>query len=315
MKMIVVSILSAALLAGGTWMVLSRRSETPLAPDTSAEQLAALQRKLDESEAARMATQQALEEAEERNRMLESDLADAQAALEDRAAPDETLLQEEPGSEENSDDRKRSLEDIRRRLESTPAASAQIRALTELVYADLLNSLDLDPEGKAELRELLMDSMMQSLALSQYAMLDGKLLWSEVRSWELEERAYLDARIKELLLPESYKTWEEYFADIDAHQLEGNLRNQIAAVASGLTPGNFDLVLQVAVEEFRAQQIALEQSNQLFTMAENIHYQLRAMEAMRTRLAAALAEDQFAEIENWLTMAERLLNAQLPQEN
>ncbi len=314
MKTVVVSILAVALLGGATWLVLGYRSEAP-APDASAEQLAALQRKLDESESARAAAQQALADAESRNRSLESDLADAQAAAEAASTPNDAPAKEESAPEAKSDERKRSLEEIRNRLETNPAASAQIKALTELMYADLLNSLDLNPEEKAELRQLLTDSLIQSLALSQYAMQDGKLLWSEVRSWELEERAYLDAKLREMLSPESYQTWEDYFSDIDAHQLEGNLRNQIAAVASGLTPGNFDLVLQVAVEEFRAQQIALEQSSQLFTMAENIHYQLRAMEAMRTRLAAALAADQFAEIENWLEMAERLLSAQLPQDN
>ena len=64
----------------------------------------------------------------------------------------------------------------------------------------------------------------------------------------------------------------------------------------------------------RAQQIALEQSSELFTLAESVNYQLRAMQAMRERLSTALPPDQLAEIENWLAMAERLLGSQLPQD-
>lgn len=70
--------------------------------------------------------------------------------------------------------------------------------------------------------------------------------------------------------------------------------------------------MQVALEEFRAEQIALEQSTTLFTLSENVYYQIRAMNAMRERLGGYLPADQYAEIENWLNMAENLLLAQIP---
>ena len=86
-------------------------------------------------------------------------------------------------------------------------------------------------------------------------------------------------------------------------------------LASGLTDENFEMVMQVAVQEFRAEQIALEQSNELFTLEENVNYQLRAMDAMAAQLQGVLSEDQFAELQNFITFGENALNAQLTQAN
>ena len=94
--------------------------------------------------------------------------------------------------------------------------------------------------------------------------------------------------------------------------LETTLRDQIRAFVSGLSSENFETVMLVAVEEFRAEQILLENSNTLFTQSENIYYQIRAMTAMRDRLPGYLPEDQYAEISNWFTMAENMMNASQP---
>jgi len=69
----------------------------------------------------------------------------------------------------------------------------------------------------------------------------------------------------------------------------------------------------VAVQEFRAEQIALEQSDELFTLTENVLYQIRAMDAMAEQLRGLLSEDQFAELQNFLTFGQNAMNAQLEQ--
>ncbi|MFP6582953.1 MAG: hypothetical protein VCD00_10430 [Candidatus Hydrogenedentota bacterium] len=264
-----------------------------------------------------------LEEAEEIRTELEERLAVSQEQvklLEAKAAEVAKLLEQINQSEEEAEEetpeeeREKTLEDIRAKIEKNAVAGAQIKALTEMIYADFINGLDLDPDTKAELRALLAESYMETIALSQYATADGEIPWSEVDSWTREERAYLDEQLRALLSDEEYATWSEYSSTIDERQLEGTLRTQIRSFASGLTDENFEIVMQVAIEEFRAQQIALEQSNTPFTQSENILYQIRAMTEMRNRLGEYLSEAQYAEIENWLTMAENLMNSQLPQE-
>ena len=312
MKGVALGILVLAVLGGTTMLFLRSPSEAPADAAPSVEQVLALERQLANAEARQRDAEEALAAVEAENRALEAEATAAREAAELTAQKSGTENADGEESGEKKEARERSLDDIRELLKNNPNASAQIKALTEVMYADLLNSLDLNPEEKAELRRLLTDSLMESMALTQYALSNGDIAWSDVRGWELDERAYLDAKVRELLPPGEYETWSDYFENIDEVQLEGNLRNQIRAVASGLTPENFDYVLQVAVEEFRAQQIALEQSTHPFTLAENVNYQLRAMEAMRARLSAVLSADQLAEIENWLTMAERLLSSQLP---
>ncbi len=203
------------------------------------------------------------------------------------------------------------LDEIRDALAKNSGARAQFQALTELIYADLLNDLNLDPETKAALREMLLDAQIEELALAQYAMQKGDIPWNKVAEWRDDERALLDEQIRALLSPDKYKTWQEYAATIDERSLEGSLRNQIRAFASGLTDENFEAVMQVAVEEFLAEQNKLNNSNTPFTTAENLRYQIRAMEQMRERLREYLTADQFAEINNWLNMGINLFEQQL----
>ena len=117
--------------------------------------------------------------------------------------------------------------------------------------------------------------------------------------------------MKALLSKDTYKTWQDYASALDDRQVEASLRNQIRAFASGLSDENFEAVMQVAMDEFGAEQDALNHSNTTFTTAENLDYQIRAMENMRTRLQQSLPADQFAEINNWLTMGINLFRNQL----
>lgn len=297
---VVVVVLVAAALSAITTAFLSSRSEppaepTPISPaplsDDHSTELAALRDQL----AKALARIEELETAE-------ASVPQAQAP-QPVAEPEPALAAETPKTP--------TLDEIRNELANNSAAKAQFQALTELIFADLLNDLDLDPETKAALRELLLDAQIEELALAQYAMVKGDVPWSQVAQWRDDERALLDEQIRALLAPEKYKTWQEYAALLDERSLEGSLRNQIRAFASGLTDENFEAVMQVAIEEFMAEQNALNNSNTTFTAAENMRYQIRAMEQMRDRLQQYLPADQFAEINNWLNMGINLFEQQL----
>ncbi len=245
---------------------------------------------------------------------LKDKLAKAEARvreLEEAATkPDEPAKTPED-NDKKPNAKKPSLDEIRAAIQKNAGASAQIQAITELMYADLFKDLDLSPENKAALRQLLLDEYKEEMALSQYAMSKGDVPWNQVAKWRDEERAALDQQVQALLDKEKYKTWHDYADAIDDRSVEASLRNQIRAFSSGLTDANFEAVMQVAMDEFRAEQEALDRSNTPFTVAENLNYQIRAMDGMRDRLRQSLPADQFAEIENWLNMGTNLFKQQL----
>ena len=312
MRYVAVFLLGAILSAGGVYFA-TLESE-PAAPPV-VETVAAA----DDSVNAELAKnlQSALDISNARIAELEAELAAANAMSAGLMESMEEAKEEVAEAEEELDEdeeRKATLDEIRARLAENGVAQAQLKALTEMMYADFINSLDLDPEAKALLREALARSFMEQMALSQYAIQNGEIPWDQVKAWELEELGYLNDQLSGILSADEYRSWEDYAANMEERQLDGALRNQIKAFATGLTPENFDLVMQIAIEEFRAEQLALEQSTTPYTMSENVMYQIRAMQAMRERLQGYLSEEQFAEIENWLTMAENLLMSQLPQD-
>lgn len=288
----VVAMLYLPVFSLGDAMEVPQESPEAAPADTSDDELARLRDQLAKAEA----------------RIAELEAAAAAPAPE--APAPEPVAELEPAAPE-PDKKPPSLDEIRAELENNGGLKAQFQALTEMIYADLLNDLNLDPETKAALRELLLNAQIEELALAQYAMQKGDVPWNQVAQWRDDERALLDQEIRGLLAADKYKLWQDYAATLDERALEGSLRNQIRAFASGLTDENFEAVMQVAIEEFIAEQDALNNSNTPFTTAENLRYQIRAMEQMRERLREYLTPDQFAEINNWLNMGINLFEQQL----
>lgn len=299
---------------GGALFVLAGSKDVPIIEEGTSVESA----KLEQTQAERTQLQEELAVAEERIRQLEVDAEETNALVEemknDAAESEETDEEAKEEPEEKKNNRDLSVDEIVAKMQKNPRAKAQIQAMTGLVYGDFLNNVDLDPEVKSQVRDLLSDSYLESQALTQYALLQEDVTWKEVTEWGLEERAYLNDQLSSLLPEEAYKSWNEFEANIDSHVLDGTLRNQIKALSGGLTPENYELVMQVAVEEFRAEQVALEQSDTLFTMSENVYYQFRAMETMRERLVDQLSEDQLDELDNFIDFADQALSSQLPKE-
>ena len=307
---IVLLILVAAIAIGATVMFLNSTRPTVVpTPATEPANVAALNEELAQATAERDALQTELEAA--RANAAAEPRSDAALFAETPEPAGDQPAPAEPANESESEE-KPNLEEIREEFRDSPQAMAQFKALTELLYADLLNALELDAETKAALRQYMVDSQTEEIALAQYAMQQGDIPWKQVMEWRDEERARLAELAKPLLSPEQQAAWDDYASTIDDRAMEAQLGNQIRAFSSGLTDENYETTMQVAVEEFRAEQMLLEQSDQPFTLEENIYYQIRAMDNMRERLQPALPPDQFAELENWLTMGENTLTASLP---
>ena len=278
-------------LAASTAIVDSTRDDA--SPPPTEENPAELQEVRDELE-------QALKRIEE----LETDAAESATETEEAEAEDA----------EDEEKPKLDYDEILEKIRSNPQAKAQMRAITELTYADLLNSLELDAEAKSTLRDLLVDSQIAQVALTQFTMQEGNVTGRELAGWEQEERDRLAGQVKELLDGEDFEEWEDYAESIDERTIRASLENQIPAFASGLTPENIDLVLEVAVEEFLNEQNAIRQTDEIYTAAEPFLFQLRAMQSMRDRLGPLLGEDQFRELETWIDMAENLMRSTMPED-
>lgn len=314
MKPAVIAVLVLLIAVGGFMLWRTSQHQPTDDQSASAAEVAALREELEASEAERRQLQQELADTGNLVRELETQAALLdQAQAVDAAIDAEAAMESAEEESEESDNEKSTLDDIRAQIRGNAVAKAQITALSELMYADFLNGVEMDADTKAAVRELLVDSYMEVMALTRYALQDENATWADLRAWTLDERDILNQQLRGQLPDDAYRTWNDYAVDLDARQLDGTLRSQIRTLASGLTQENFDLVMQVAVAEFRAEQIALEQSDALFTMEENVNYQLRAMDAMREQLQGMLSEDQFAEVMNFLTFGENALNAQLAQ--
>jgi len=192
-----------------------------------------------------------------------------------------------------------SIDDIREGITLNGGVRAAFRAATNGVYADLYNSLDLDPDTRDLLSNLLLDSQLEEFVLRQYAFMLGDATWSEYYRWVQDERDLLASEVAPLLNPEQSAIYAEYLARIDVRALEVTARDQIRPFTSRLTPENLDLVVQVVVEEFATEQEILRNSDAIINALSPFQYQLLAMETIEDRLGLILEEDQLRELDEW----------------
>ncbi len=250
------------------------------------------------------------------NDVLKEQLTEVQeklAALNVSAETEAEEKADEPatGTEED-DEEPPTLDEIRENIHGSVQARTQLQALTEMAYADFFNSLELEPAEKDALRELLTEGQIEQIALMQYAIRQGDVTGRQYGQWDQQERDRLAGEVEKLLSKEDYEAWEEYAATIDERALETQLGSQIGMFSSGLTPENHTMVMDVAVEEFMAEQNATRESDEIYTAQEPYLYQIRAMDAMRERLQSAMPEDQYRELENWLRMGDNMLRQSMP---
>lgn len=237
---------------------------------------------------------------------LEEQLSDAETAAALETSEDAEAGEEAESEDGEDEDETRSLDEMREQIRDNAGVAAQVKALTEMAYADFFGAVELNTETKSALRQILVDSQLEQAALARYAIQEG-VTGREYGEWKREERERLNEQVRALLTADNHAVWQEYEDAFDQRMLEATFENQLRAFSSGLTPDNHDTVMSVAVEEFLAEQWDLENSDEPFTQNANIQLQLDAMNAMRERLQPVMEEDQYNELDNWLTMGENVM--------
>ncbi|PCJ51300.1 MAG: hypothetical protein COA73_17775 [Candidatus Hydrogenedentota bacterium] len=185
----------------------------------------------------------------------------------------------------------------------------QASAITELLYADLFMELGLDGDVEDSVTAALVDRMLDQMDVGQAALKAGDVTAREVYLAQEAARAETYAALREVLDREAMDAFEAYDANRDALLLEKTVAPQIAQLSSGLTEENRTLVERVATEELGHYQNVFNQSDTLFTMAENANWQIEAMESMQSRLSEVLDEQQMGEVNRWLDLGLRQMEA------
>jgi hypothetical protein len=185
----------------------------------------------------------------------------------------------------------------------------QAAAITEMVYADLFTALGLSGEAEEAMSGILADRMMGDMDAAQAALKAGDVSARQVYLEQEAARAEAYAALREVLDRETMADFEAYDSTRDDRMLEKTVGPQIVQFSSGLTEENQTVVQQVAVEEFGYYQRTFFESDKLFTLGENANWQIEAMESMQSRLAEVLDEQQMGEVNRWLNLGFKQMEA------
>lgn len=239
-----------------------------------------------------------LEAARERIRELEANIA----ASNETADQLQQSLTERASSAEPFDEPSdtMSIEALVTTLRADPAVFAEIQRMTESVAGGFFNEAQLDIEVEAEVRALFADALIRMVAIGRFADADGDITYAERDQWISEEWDELRVDVAEILPSDTLDTWNTF----DYNGNPGR-RREIRTLASGLAPENLDLLIQVAREEFNADDRALRDSNVATSRIETWQQKLRVMSAIRERFRDELTDEENYWLENYLSATEQ----------
>jgi len=245
-------------------------------------------------------------------------LKDALAALPDAAGPsdddrastdDSGLLEDAPDAEESSE------EDETKKANPFAAmfsgemsdevilAGAKMKVVTQ--YGNFLNGLDVDTAEQARLviTQILLDQTGQGMELMR-----GELSADEISVIDYEQR--MRDELSYILTPEDLAVFDEYQATLPERMLEQSYGMQLSMYASGLTPENHAMVLDVLVEEmlFLGTETSSSSSAPGMDFAELINVYGR----VRARFTGVFDENQQAILDRFLEQQESMYEMMIP---
>jgi len=280
------------------------------------EGLAVLREAAGELETERTRLEKDLATAQERIASLEANLDTARQET-DREAAASKVAETVVESPEDAEDSEAELPDyshIAMEVRENGLARTQAAAAVGVAYGDFLNALGLDKAERERVRDLLVDSQLEQIALQRFALEKGDVSAKDVHLWLEEEKARLQESLSTVIPEEDVALWQEYEATSLERTLDQSFDMQLNMYASGLTAENRELVRQIAVEEIAAHLRAYEVSDETFTATGTFAPQRVAMNAARDRLAQLLEDDQLAEVDNWFEIGNQALTAMEQQE-
>ena len=158
--------------------------------------------------------------------------------------------------------------------------------MTEMQYGNFISSLDVSPETREEVRDLITGSLKETF--------DAVYEGDEEPSSEfgMLSNSELRTQLETLLTPEQLADFDAYEENLSEHMMRQSTNMQLQMLAGGLTEENRELITEILVEEFSAafEDIDEESFDPLsFGGMNGATY-----ESARQRLSELLAPDQLA---------------------
>lgn len=193
-----------------------------------------------------------------------------------------------------------------------------VLAQVSMMYGEFLRSDALSPEKREALRELLNAHATAQMRDGLDA-LTGKADWEEVQAYQQEAQAQRDAEIAALLSPTELEAWEDYQADLPRRVMSQNMDMQLSMFAPGLDADARALARDVIVEEMAiAEDQAVQEAlarvapGTTVTGVGGAQTVSQALGNARERLAGALGEEDFDELDTFMRQMEQF--AQMGEE-
>lgn len=194
-------------------------------------------------------------------------------------------------------------------MDTEAIAKAQMGALTDIMYGDLFAQLALPAETQDAVRGLIADAILEQQQLTVNAFRAGDRMAPDVQREKDAIDAALRDKLAAALSPQELASYDAYQTTAEQHMYENILMGQLAMISPNLTSENRDVTRQVLAEELVIAINGFESSDQPYTLTAFNDAQLAALHAGLERMGTVLDEEQYGQVEQFVTMAETTFNA------
>ncbi|HOZ45533.1 MAG TPA: hypothetical protein PLO37_11670 [Candidatus Hydrogenedentes bacterium] len=173
-------------------------------------------------------------------------------------------------------------------------------------YGDFFAQMQFPPDIENQVRAILAERLSDQITESMRQM-DGSSSGKTMKEMKEESKNRLREELSTVLTAEELVQWEAYEATMDSHVLSRSYEMQLGMFAPGLSPENKELAAQVIADETLAARDAVDMSDLASTLASQEQVYARVREV----LASQLGENEYAQVDRFLTQQEELQRAVL----
>lgn len=188
-------------------------------------------------------------------------------------------------------------------------ANAQMAMMADMMFKELFDELQLDPEVRGVVKEAIA-AYMQTMQQETMAAMQAKNETSKDFHARLEVmKSGLREELSQSLTAAQVDAWDAYEPEADQALYERMVEGQLNMLSPNLSNENRVLASQVMAEELARELEAFEQSDEIFSMDTHNDAQARALEASLERLAEELDEEQYGHAQSFVDQATAMFEA------
>ncbi len=185
----------------------------------------------------------------------------------------------------------------------------QMGTMTDLAYKPCLDEMNLPDSERAIAREALIEFAVTRQLAQSNAMRRGDVSAADVRAERDRAMEILRGKLQGLLTADQFTLWQNYEPESARVMYEGILEGQLRTLASGLTAESLRLAKETMAEELARYLDQLENSDELYSQANFILAQSRALQDSVEQLSQALDEEQLGMIQGFVAQATAMFAA------